>query len=112
MIRFDTRVFVAAGLILTASVSFAEGDPAKGRALYGGCAGCHGADAMGNAALNAPRLAGQLESYLVVQLNNFRAGIRGTAEGDAGGAMMRPMVSLLPDDQAIADVSAYLASLP
>ena len=67
---------------------------------------------MGNAALNAPRLAGQLEAYLVVQLKNFKDGLRGTSQGDAGGAMMRPMVSLLRDDKAIEDVSAYLASLP
>jgi len=89
----------------------AAGDAAKGKALYVGCSGCHGADAMGNAALGAPRLAGQLEGYLVTQLKNFKTGIRGTAEGDTGGAMMAPMANLLPDDQAVEDVAAYLASL-
>ncbi len=87
------------------------GDASKGKALYGGCSGCHGADGMGNAGLQAPRLAGQKAWYTVTQLKNFKAGIRGTVEGDVGGAMMRPMASMLPDNQAIADVAAYLESL-
>ncbi|MBX2824396.1 MAG: c-type cytochrome [Gammaproteobacteria bacterium] len=105
------KLAVAAALLSASSLAIAAGDAGKGKALYAGCSGCHGADAMGNAALNAPRLAGQLEGYLVVQLNNFKAGIRGTADGDLGGAMMRPMASMLADDQAVQDVAAYLASL-
>ena len=87
------------------------GDVTAGKALYVGCSGCHGADGMGNEALQAPRLAGQRAWYLVTQLNNFKSGLRGTISGDTGGAMMRPMASLLPNDQAIADVAAYLESL-
>jgi len=105
------KLVFAALLLTMSSFASAEGDAAKGETLFAGCAGCHGADAKGNAALSAPRLAGQLEGYLVTQLKNFKAGIRGTAEGDAGGALMRPMASLLADDQAIEDVAAYLASL-
>lgn len=87
------------------------GDSVKGKALYVGCSGCHGADGMGNEALKAPRLAGQKAWYTSTQLKNFKSGLRGTISGDTGGAMMRPMASLLADDQAIADVSAYLESL-
>lgn len=87
------------------------GDSEKGQALYVGCSGCHGADGMGNDALKAPRLAGQKAWYLATQLQNFKSGLRGTISGDTGGAMMRPMAGLLADDQAIADVAAYLEGL-
>ncbi|MBX2885777.1 MAG: c-type cytochrome [Granulosicoccus sp.] len=105
------KMAVVAVLMVSSSWVAAAGDPAKGKAFYASCAGCHGADGMGNAALNAPRLAGQLEGYLVTQLKNFKAGIRGTAEGDNGGAMMAPMAAMLATDQAIEDVAAYLAAL-
>lgn len=105
------RSVIAALLMATAGMAGAAGDAAKGKALYASCAGCHGADGMGQAALNSPRLAGQLEGYLVTQLKNFKSGVRGAAEGDAGGRMMAPMAAILADDQAIEDVAAYLASL-
>jgi cytochrome c553 len=44
-------------------------------------------------------------------LNYFKEGVRGTAEGDTTGAMMRPMAMILADDAAVRNVSAYLASL-
>lgn len=105
------KIVIAALLMLSAGIAGAAGDAGKGKALYASCSGCHGADGMGVAALNAPRLAGQLEGYLVTQLNNFKSGIRGTVKGDAGGAMMAPMAAVLATDQAVEDVAAYLASL-
>ena len=63
-------------------------------------------------ALNAPGIAGQSESYLRRQLWEFKNGQRGNHEGDIAGAQMRPMAAMLADRQAIADVSAYIASLP
>ncbi len=88
------------------------GDPATGKAHFAVCSGCHGAKAEGNPALQAPKLAGQYEWYIATQLRNFRAGIRGTTDGDAAGAMMAPMAIILVDDQAVQDVAAYIASLP
>ena len=87
-------------------------DNAAGEALFTPCIACHGANGEGNMALNAPGIAGQSESYLKRQLWEFKNGQRGNHEGDIAGAQMRPMAAILPDRQAIADVSAYVASLP
>jgi cytochrome c oxidase subunit 2 len=90
----------------------AVADDDSGKTLYAPCAACHGADGEGNMALNAPGIAGQSESYLRRQLWEFKNGQRGNHEGDIAGAQMRPMAAMLADRQAIADVSAYIASLP
>jgi len=87
-------------------------DHAAGKKLYATCAACHGANAEGIVALNSPALAGQSESYLIRQLWDFKKGNRGAAEGDTIGAQMRPMAMMLEDGVAIANVAAYLASLP
>ena len=88
------------------------GDPVAGQALYGTCAACHGQDGQGNAALNAPKLSGQSGWYMTGQLQNFKAGIRGTNEKDIYGAQMASMAALLADDKAIRDVAAYIKTLP
>jgi cytochrome c oxidase subunit 2 len=88
------------------------GDAEAGKALYEPCIACHGPNAEGMPALNSPGLAGQSESYLMRQLWDFKKGNRGAAEGDTIGAQMRPMAMALPDGQAIANLAAYLASLP
>ncbi|HYD76206.1 c-type cytochrome [Ramlibacter sp.] len=90
----------------------APGDAVAGKTLYASCAACHGAKGEGNMALNAPRLGGQPAWYLERQLHLFRAGARGTHEKDTFGKMMAPMAATLPDEKALADVSAYIASLP
>lgn len=82
-----------------------------GQALYQPCAACHGSQAQGNPALNAPALAGQSTGYLARQLKHFKEGIRGV-EDDSLGQQMRPMAALLADDAAIGAVSDYLAGLP
>ena len=86
------------------------GDAARGAAAYAPCAACHGARGEGDAALEAPRLAGQADWYLAAQLEAYRAGRRGTHPDDAPGLRMRPMAALLPE-AALADVLAHLASL-
>ena len=65
------------------------GDPATGKAHFAVCSGCHGAKSR-----RKPRpckhqnLLANYEWYIATQLRNFRAGIRGTTDGDAAGAMM------------------------
>ncbi len=86
-----------------------EADVERGRSLYRTCQTCHGAQGQGNAAMNAPRLAGQFPWYLERQLRHFRNGIRG-GEKDTYGALMAPMAAALPDDQAVTDVTAYIAT--
>ena len=87
-----------------------DGDAERGAALYRTCTVCHGARAEGNQALNAPRLAGQNDWYLVSQLRNYRAGVRGV-HGDIWGAQMRAATGVLVDDAAVLDVVAYINTL-
>ncbi len=56
----------------------APGDAALGAASYAICDACHGQKGEGIFALNAPKLSGQDTYYLKRQLNNYKAGIRGT----------------------------------
>jgi cbb3-type cytochrome c oxidase subunit III len=103
--------FFLLGLAVAPAVQAA--DTAQGKALFdASCVACHGAQGQGNPALAAPALAGQQAAYLQRQLLNFRTGLRGTVEGDAGAAQMVPMAKSLPDDAAVTAVSDYLASLP
>ena len=88
------------------------GDAAAGEALYATCVTCHGANGEGIPAVKAPGIAGQSQSYLMRQLWDFRNGNRGAKPGDLYGAQMRPMAMTLADGVAIANVSAYIASLP
>ncbi|MBI4005078.1 MAG: c-type cytochrome [Gammaproteobacteria bacterium] len=101
---------VILGLTVTSSV-YAEGDPEKGRELFKICSACHGQNGEGNKDLNAPANGGQNEWYVIRQLKNFRAGIRGADPKDTFGIQMRPMAMSLPDDQAVEDVAAYVATL-
>jgi cytochrome c553 len=94
-----------------AAATLEGGDAAKGATYYALCSSCHGADGKGNEALNAPPLAGSSDWYLLTQLSNFKQGIRGANPKDSRGATMRPMASTLPDEQAMKDVLAHVATL-
>lgn len=87
------------------------GDAAKGKALYATCAACHGANGKGNPALKGPNLTLQQDWYTVRQLKNFKEGVRGSDPKDVQGMQMRPMASMLADDQAMKDVAAYITTL-
>jgi cytochrome c oxidase subunit II len=88
-----------------------SGDAHRGASLYNTCGACHGAQAQGNYALQAPRLAGQDDWYLKRQLHNFRQGIRGAHQGDDYGHQMVLMARSLQDEQSVDDLLAYLNSL-
>jgi cytochrome c oxidase subunit 2 len=90
----------------------APGDAAAGAASYAVCAACHGQQAEGNAALNAPKLSGQDPRYLKNQLKKYKAGIRGTHEADVFGRQMQPMAATLVNDAMIDNVLAYIGTLP
>ena len=107
-----TRIFVALLLSFCTTAWVQAADTVAGKALYNTCVACHGAAGQGVAALNSPALAGQEEAYLARQLNNFKAGIRGSAAEDVTGMQMRTMATTLNDDKAVADVTAYIAGLP
>lgn len=86
----------------------AEGDVGVAAAMddrY--CTTCHGVEGIGNIAIEAPRLAGMEAWYLKRQLENFRAGIRGTHGEDIQGIAMRPMAAKL-SDESIADIVGWV----
>ncbi len=91
---------------------FAAGDVRAGREAFAVCAGCHGFAGEGNASVRAPRLAGLADRDVARQLDNFRRGLRGTAEQDRYGRQMATMALALADSRATEDVIAYLALLP
>lgn len=106
-----TLIMVLAGLAVSASTtvlanSELKGDPAAGKTKSATCAACHGAD--GNSTNPEwPKLAGQNESYLFKQLQNFKAGQ--DAPDGRYNASMAPMVAPL-SEQDMADLAAYFAS--
>jgi cytochrome c oxidase subunit 2 len=90
----------------------AKGDPEAGKAMFMTCTACHGEQAQGNKEVGAPKLAGQAGWYLARQLKSFKAGVRGSHADDAFGKQMIPFASMLADDAAVANVVAYIGSLP
>lgn len=66
------------------------------------CMSCHGANGEGQAAASYPRLGGQLQAYLVKQLQDFKA--------RRVNPVMQPFAQKLTDQQ-INDVAEYYASL-
>lgn len=84
------------------------GDPARGAQYFQVCQTCHGPDGAGNQAMQAPRISEASDWYLLSSLQKFKAGIRGTYPT---AAIMRGMASTLPDEQAMKDVLAHIATL-
>ncbi len=93
--------------------SLTGGDAVVGKMIYTTtCVACHGPDGEGNQTMmGAAPLYSSSDWYLFRQIENFRAGIRGARPGDQGGALMRPMVLPLTDEQKIKDVIAYIMTL-
>jgi cytochrome c oxidase subunit 2 len=87
------------------------GDATRGRTLFAPCTACHGPEAAGQQALKAPPLNHASDWYLMRSIEKFKLGIRGTAQGDTSGPLMRPMAQTLPDEQAMKDVIAYVGTL-
>jgi len=109
--KLQLTLALTALVSLYSATTLAAGDPAKGKTLFATCGACHGPNGEGMEALNAPKLAGQEEWYIIRQLENFKGGIRGANPKDTYGMQMAPMAQTLPDAQAMADVAAYIKSL-
>lgn len=87
------------------------GDIKNGKSIYQSvCGSCHGPNASGNEKLNAPQLSGLSDWYLKDQILKFKKSIRGAHPNDKLGAQMISMMAMLPDDQSINDVIAYMQS--
>jgi cytochrome c553 len=107
----SVAAFVASLPVVDPVDEVTGGDVARGQVLYAPCAACHAPDGSGNEAVLGPPLKNMSDWYLLKQLVNFRAGVRGTKPGDTSGALMRPMSMTLPDEQAMKDVIAYIQTL-
>ena len=106
----DMAAFLSSMPVSKSSESTVKGDATAGKASYMICQTCHGPKGGGNRALNSPKLTGLQDWYIVRQLKNFKAGIRGTKSGDLFGMQMRPMAMTLANDEAINNVAAYIAT--
>jgi cytochrome c553 len=94
---------LAAGLLAMAA-AHGEGDPAAGKEKTRMCAGCHGIDDYRTAypaVYAVPRLGGQVDSYTVQALKDFRSGTR-------KHPVMQGMAAQLTDKD-IADIAAFYA---
>jgi len=94
------------------STAQVAGDAEAGKPLFAVCSACHGLQAEGNPVLHAPKLSGQGDWYLKRQLDYFKNGARGAHDKDVYGKQMAPMAATLADDAAIANVIAYIGTLP
>ncbi|MGA7995840.1 MAG: cytochrome c [Bradyrhizobium sp.] len=88
-------------LVAAPSVSHA-GDVKAGRAKAMMCQACHGLDGLSKTP-DAPNIAGQIEPYLVTQLQAFKSGLR---KNDAM-SVVAPSLS----DKDIEDLAAYFAAI-
>ena len=87
------------------------GDATRGAALYATCSACHGQSGEGVQAIGGPALSHASDWYLLTQMKNYQQGIRGTDPRDIQGSAMRPMAMVLPNEQALKDVIAHIATL-
>lgn len=83
----------------------------SGKQLYAACSSCHGVAGEGNAALGAPKIAGDPAWYVSGQLTRFQQGLRGKHPDDVEGLKMRAMARQMLSDAEVAAVAGYVAGL-
>ncbi|MBZ0105823.1 MAG: c-type cytochrome [Sulfuricella denitrificans] len=83
-----------------------KGDVARGKIAYQVCQGCHKPDASGLPDGTYPQLAGQHTTVLIKQMSDVR-------EGRRDNPKMFPFAGKhVVDTQEVADIAAYISSLP
>jgi cytochrome c oxidase subunit 2 len=85
-----------------------SGDSDRGRHIYETCSACHGANAEGNPALDAPNLRVLADWYIVDELRKFNSGSRGAAPADLPGSRMRAVAATLRSDEDIRAVASFI----
>jgi len=105
--------YVAAMPPVNPATTLTGGDAEAGKATYTTiCITCHGPEAAGNKdMMGAAPLNRSSDWYIYRQVWNFKNGVRGARPGDQGGALMRPMMLQLKDEQAVKNVVAYIMTL-
>ncbi|MDT8427993.1 MAG: cytochrome c oxidase subunit II [Pseudomonadales bacterium] len=116
MLADDTAINNVAAYIAslpeTAPTTSITGDAGNGQRIYNAnCAACHGRDGSGSWATDAPSLIAMEDWYMAVQLNNFKAGIRGNHRDDDYGEQMVSMATAMRNQQQLEDVLSYINSL-
>jgi len=107
----DLLAYIASLPAAVPAATTIAGDANTGSGLYAPCAACHGTDAGGDESFQAPALTTLSPWYQITQLQKFRNGQRGADVRDIFGRQMAPMVAVLPDEQAMHDVVAYINTL-
>jgi cytochrome c len=100
---------LALGAWLAASTGFAEEAAVPdGATLYRErtCIACHGPDAKTPILPEYPKLAGQNEAYLLIQMRDIKSGARANGSTPA----MRGVMHLVTDEELVV-IAAYLATL-
>ena len=114
-LRLEASGALFLALVLAAALPAARAnaqDAARGEKLYKLCAQCHGEVGAGDAVALAPAIAGLPTWVVTSQLKKFQSGARGTHFDDISGMRMRPMSMWLRGEEDVANVAAYVASLP
>ena len=94
-------------------VATIKGDIAQGKDYHLNlCSACHGSNALGNVALEAPALAGLNDWYVLSQYEKFRGGLRGAHPEDRWGVQMVRLAPAITDTDILESIAAYLATLP
>lgn len=99
-----------AGIALSApTLLFAATPQERGAQLYlqRGCSACHGAEGRNPVGGLIPKLAGQDERYIVVQLHAFR-----TLQRDGANAEMMWSFAQLLNGEEIEHIATYLSQVP
>jgi cytochrome c553 len=107
----DAVAAYVAGMPVVAPDDVVAGNVEHGRELFATCIQCHGEQGLGDETRHAPPLTNLDGWYIVSSLGLFKEGIRGTNPRDEWGITMRPMSLGLADEQAMADVAAYIRTL-
>lgn len=79
----------------------------KGAGNIAACVTCHGAEGNAPLADMYPKIGGQYGDYLAHALQAYRSGTRSGGTGEVMAAQAKNL-----DDQQIADLAAYFASVP
>jgi cytochrome c553 len=96
------QLLVPVCLLLASAGASHAGDVKAGRGKAMMCQACHGLDGLSKTP-DAPNIAGQIEPYLVTQLQAFKTGVR---KNDAM-SVVAPTLS----DKDIEDLAAYFAAI-
>jgi len=96
------ELLAPAGVLPLACGPSLAGDVKAGSAKAMMCQACHGLDGLSKTP-DAPNIAGQIEPYLIAQLQAFKTGLR---KNDAMSVVTPPL-----SDKDIEDLAAYFSAI-